>query len=94
MACEVPGMSSGIHGGRPHSKPPLLTASLTGWVGRHVGPVVVDVDDVEVVEVDVDDVDVVEVDVDVVEVLDVEEVLVVVDVSVDASLGLQEQAEL
>ena len=53
MACEVPGMSCATHGGRPHSKPPLLTASLTGRVGVHVGPAVVDVDvdDVEVLVV-------------------------------------------
>ena len=73
MACEVPEMSAAIHGARPHSKPPLVTASLTGRLGVHAG------------EVDVVDDDVVDVE---------EDVLVVVLVSVDASFGLQEQAEL
>lgn len=54
MACEVPEMSSAIHGGRPHSKPPLVTASLTGRVGVHAGLAVVDVDEdvVELVDVE------------------------------------------
>ena len=96
MACEVPEMSCAIQGGRPHSKPPLVTASLIGRVGVHVGPAVVDVDvdDVDVDDVDVDDVDVVDVDVDVdVDVVDVEEEVLVVVVIVEI-FGLQEQAEL
>ena len=92
MACEVPEMSCAIHGGRPHSNPPLVTASLIGRVGVHVGPAVVDVDveDVDVVDVDVVDVEVLDVDVDVVDLE--EEVLVVVE-RVEI-FGLQEQAEL
>lgn len=55
----------------------------------HAGLAVVDeeVVDVDVVDVDVDDVEVLDVDVE-------EEVVVVVLVRVDESLGLQEQAEL
>lgn len=107
MAWAVPEMSVATQGGRPHSKPPFLTASPLGFppvgtqgveVGEDVVVVeeeVVDVDDVVVVE---EEVVVVEEEVVVVEeeVVDVLEVVVVLEVveRVELIVGLQEQAEL
>ena len=85
--CVVPEMSWAIQGGRPHSKSPLVTASLTLEYGVHVGEVELDVLDVEEVELDVDELEVVLDDVlDEVDDLEV--------IKLELMVGLHEQAEL
>lgn len=85
-----------IQGGRPHSNPPLVTASPKGRVGVQAGLVDEVVEDVvvddEVVDVEVEVVGV-GVD-DVVEVVEVVVLEVVVEVVIEVNGGLQEQAEL